>query len=65
MDRIAISVAEFCRITSIGRTKTYQLMNSGKLRTVKLGSRRLISTDSLTDLFDSAFAEKGGSDAQV
>jgi excisionase family DNA binding protein len=38
----AVSVRAACEFLGIGRTQLYQLMASGQLRFVKLGSRRLV-----------------------
>ena len=40
--RLAYRVEPFCRSIGIGRTKFYELMASGKIRTVIVGGRRLI-----------------------
>jgi len=37
------SVAEFCHIYGIGKTKTYEEVKSGRLRVVKIGRRTLVS----------------------
>ena len=39
---LAYRVAHFCRAIGIGRTKFYELMASGKIRTIVVGGRRLI-----------------------
>ncbi len=41
-----ISVNEFCRTFGIGRTKAYEVLKSGQLRSVKVGSRTLIDMES-------------------
>jgi excisionase family DNA binding protein len=40
---LAYRVNEFCRIVGLGRTKVYGLIADGKLATIKVGGRRLIS----------------------
>lgn len=44
-----ISVKRACGALGIGKTKLYDLMNSGRLRSVKIGRRRLVDSDSLAD----------------
>jgi excisionase family DNA binding protein len=39
---LAYRVGPFCRSIGIGRTKFYELMARGKIRTVIIGGRRLI-----------------------
>lgn len=41
-NKLAYSIKEFCASASIGRTKVYELISSGQLSTVKLGSKTLI-----------------------
>jgi excisionase family DNA binding protein len=41
----AYRVNEFCAAFGLGRTKTYDLIKAGKLRTVWVGGRRLIPRD--------------------
>lgn len=38
----ALSVKEFCRITSIGRTRFYVELREGRLHPIKVGRRTLI-----------------------
>lgn len=49
MKPIAISVAEFCRISSLGKTTAFALIRDEKLATTRVRGRTLI-------LFDSAMA---------
>ena len=44
---LALSIKEACRISSIGRTRLYELINQGTLRTTKVGRRTLVHTASL------------------
>lgn len=39
---LALSIKEFCRITSIGRSRFYVELNEGRLRAFKVGRRTLI-----------------------
>jgi len=41
-ERVAYSVNAFCEATSIGKTKIHEMLKSGRLKSVKLGGRRLI-----------------------
>lgn len=40
--RRVLSIAEFVELYGISRAKTYQLLNAGELRAVKVGRRTLI-----------------------
>jgi excisionase family DNA binding protein len=47
---LAYSVNEACRVSSMGRTRIYELINSGQLKAIKLGRRTLIDAESLKSL---------------
>jgi excisionase family DNA binding protein len=46
---LAVRVREACRLTGIGRSKLYELIKDGKIRTVKVGAITLIPIRSLAD----------------
>ena len=52
MEPIATSVNGAAKALSIGRTTIYELINNGKLETVKLGRRTLIKTASIRALIN-------------
>jgi excisionase family DNA binding protein len=41
-DKLAYTVNAFCRAIGLGRTKIYQLIKQGQIRTVRIGGRRLV-----------------------
>ncbi|WP_246027442.1 helix-turn-helix domain-containing protein [Novosphingobium umbonatum] len=47
---LAYDIATAARISSIGQTKLFELIASGRLSTSKIGRRRLIHADSLHQL---------------
>ena len=47
--KIAFSPSEAARLISVGRTFLYAAMNSGALKSVKIGSRRIITLQALHD----------------
>lgn len=47
-----VSIEDAQRLTGLGRTMIYELMGNGALRTVKVGRRRLILSQSITDWID-------------
>lgn len=47
---LAYSIADACRVTSIGKTRIYELLALGTLRSVKVGKRTLIPAKSLKAL---------------
>ena len=44
---LAVAPAEAARRCGMGRTKIYEAIGSGALRSIKIGSRRLIMVDAL------------------
>ena len=49
---LAYSIADACRVSSIGRTRLYQLISEGRLEARKLGRRTLIPASSLRALIE-------------
>lgn len=46
---LAVSPNEAARLCSIGRTTLYAALSSGELKSIKIGTRRLIMLDALRD----------------
>jgi excisionase family DNA binding protein len=46
LDPITATIPQFCRLSGIGRSKTYELLASGEIESILVGSRRLIVVDS-------------------
>ena len=49
---IAYSVGDACRVSSLGRTRLYQLISEGRLEMRKIGKRTLIPATSLRALIE-------------
>src|SRR5438270_5137436 len=49
---ITTTISNFCRITGIGRSKTYELLDDDTLESIKIGKRRLIILDSYRKLIE-------------
>ncbi len=45
--QLSLSIEEACAATGLGRTKLYELINSGQLRARKIGKRTIILKDDL------------------
>ncbi len=45
--KLCYSVKEACKATSWGRTTLYNYISSGRLRTIRIGGRRLIPSEAL------------------
>ncbi len=52
------TLAEAATRLRISRSKLYKLMDAGQLRSIKLGTRRLISEDALTEFIAELEAER-------
>lgn len=50
MDPVLCSIAEAARLLGIGKTKTYELIGAGKLDTVAIGVRRMVTVESIKRL---------------
>jgi excisionase family DNA binding protein len=47
IEPLAVSVGEAARLAGVSRTMLYQTLRSGGLRSLKIGSRRLITIEAL------------------
>ena len=52
IEPLAYSVSEACRVSSLGRTRLYQLAAEGRLEMRKIGKRTLIPASSLRALIE-------------
>ncbi len=50
LEPLAYSIRDACRISSLGRTRLYQLISEGRLEARKIGKRTLIPATSLRAL---------------
>jgi excisionase family DNA binding protein len=55
--RLLLSPEEAARALSISRTRVYELMASGRLRSLKIGRSRRISVDALAAFVSAASKE--------
>jgi excisionase family DNA binding protein len=54
VEKILVTVEEATHILSMGRTRIYQLIRSGELKSVKCGKSRRIVADSIRTYVDTA-----------
>jgi len=54
---ITATIPEFFRVSGNWRSKTYELLAEGRLKSIKIGKRRLIVIDSYRQLVDELLAE--------
>jgi excisionase family DNA binding protein len=52
LEPLAYSINEACRVSSLGRTRLYQLIAEGRLEVRKIGKRTLIPAASLRALIE-------------
>jgi excisionase family DNA binding protein len=50
MERLLLTAQEAAQALGVSRTKIYDLMRSGRLRSVKIGGSRRIPVDALAEL---------------
>lgn len=48
------SIREATQLLGIGRTKAYEMLNSGDLASIQIGTRRLVKMDSIRAFIDRA-----------
>lgn len=53
MSNELFTISEFCKVANLGRTVTYQLINQGRVKALKLGRKTLIPKASLDDFISS------------
>jgi excisionase family DNA binding protein len=46
MSKAALSIEDFCKFYSVGKTTAYEEINAGRLQAVKVGRRTLIPEQS-------------------
>ena len=52
MNQVAVSIEEAAEALSLGRTKIYELIRQGHLKTTKIGRRRLVLVSSILELVE-------------
>jgi excisionase family DNA binding protein len=52
VQQLTLSIAETCSTLSLSRSSIYKLINEERLRTIKIGSRTLITMESIQALVD-------------
>jgi len=57
MEPFLVSIPEAGRLLNLGRSKTYELIGSGTLQTVKIGTRTLVKVASIKALAAGAVSE--------
>ncbi len=54
---LAHSIPATARLIGVGRTKIYELINSGELRSIHIGNRHLVTDDEVRQLLQRLLAE--------
>ncbi|WP_120075869.1 helix-turn-helix domain-containing protein [Aurantiacibacter odishensis] len=49
---LAYSITEACQVSSIGKTRLYDLINEGRLKVTRIGRRTLVNAESLRALVE-------------
>jgi|TARA_B100001093_G_scaffold190230_1_gene182778 hypothetical protein len=54
-EKLGWSILDWCDATSLGRTKTFELISNGSIRSIREGRRRIIIT-SPADYFNAKYS---------
>ena len=46
---LAVGIADACRLTGLGRSKLYELLNAGEIPSLKIGKRRVVRVQALRE----------------
>jgi excisionase family DNA binding protein len=57
MEPITVTIEGAKKCLGLGHTKVYELLREGRLRSVKIGRRTLITTESIRELIEKALAD--------
>lgn len=57
MNQMLATIPEVCTILSVGRSTIYKRINAGELQIAKIGTRTLITLESVRALADRAIAQ--------
>ena len=52
MEKLSVSIADAGNSIGLGRSKIYELIKSGELKTIKIGRRTLVTVESIRALVD-------------
>jgi excisionase family DNA binding protein len=52
MDQLLYTITQCCRLTTIGRTKFYELVASGEIPVRKIGKKTLVAAADLRDFVE-------------
>ncbi|MBP7135064.1 MAG: helix-turn-helix domain-containing protein [Sphingomonadaceae bacterium] len=50
MKILAISIKRTTEVVGVGKTKVYELINKGTLKTIRIGARHLVTVASIEEL---------------
>lgn len=64
MEKLLLSVREFCAVAGIGETFAKKLIREGRIQTVKLGDRRMIPAQSAREFVAGLIAESEAPEAR-
>ncbi|MGQ0445951.1 MAG: helix-turn-helix domain-containing protein [Beijerinckiaceae bacterium] len=58
LSKAAYSIAETAQLCSVGRNAIYNLINSGQMKSIRIGARRLISAAEIARLLNESQESK-------
>jgi len=57
-DLITATIPEFCRVSGLGRSMTYEMLADGRIKSIRVGKRRLIVLDSYRRMIEEALGDQ-------
>jgi excisionase family DNA binding protein len=57
VERRALSIREAAKACGLSRATLYRALNDGRLKTVKVGARRLVRTEAIEQLLEAGAAK--------
>lgn len=60
MDKLLLTPEEAAERLSVGRSRVFELIGSGRLRSVRIGASRRIPADALVDFVNALTASEAG-----
>lgn len=52
VEPLSVDISGACRLTGLGRSKIYELLGSGELRSLKVGRRRIVTVAAIRAFLD-------------
>jgi excisionase family DNA binding protein len=58
VEPLSVDIPGACRLTGLGRSKIYELLGNGEIRSLKVGRRRIITLAAIRNFLDRLQADE-------